>query len=138
MKNSYKLFGMFWDGKISKQIPMCKMSEAACFRDYKWEYDLFDSKEYVRTIKASELMTMETEKERESLTKIIRHCDRIIVLSDLFFKELNPVLLKFYKKRISQIVIWLQETVRNVQVVKSYFIEEKKADKVKRNQIWFS
>ncbi len=83
-------------------------------------------------------MTMETEKERESLTKIIRHCDRIIVLSDLFFKELNPVLLKFYKKRISQIVIWLQETVRNVQVVKSYFIEEKKADKVKRNQIWFS
>ncbi len=109
MKTTYKLLGSFWDGRKDLETPLAEYSEERQIRDYKEEYDLFDTLEYIRSVRISELFRLEYGNRIFSVLDKLRLCSKVIIILDCYIKSENPVIRNFLSKRISQCLRLVQD-----------------------------
>lgn len=109
MKTTYKLLGSFWDGRKDLETPLAEYSEERQIRDYKEEYDLFDTLEYIRSVRISELFRLEYGNRFFSVLDKLRLCSKVIIILDCYIKSENPVIRNFLSKRISQCLRLVQD-----------------------------
>lgn len=109
MKTTYKLLGSFWDGRKDLETPLAEYSEERQIRDYKEESDLFDTLEYIRSVRISELFRLEYGNRIFSVLDKLRLCSKVIIILDCYIKSENPVIRNFLSKRISQCLRLVQD-----------------------------
>ena len=109
MKSTYKLLGTFWDGRDVLEHPIAEYRGVEAIRDYKEEYDLFDTQEYVRSVKVSEILRQDAGEKILFILERIRHCSKIVLVLDCCIQNRNPVIRKFLSKRISQCLRYIQD-----------------------------
>ena len=104
MKSTYRLLGLQWDGTsaFTGELPVADRIENV--QDHGKGADLFDTVEYVRSIRVSELLGTESEKMLDRVVDSLRVCDRIVLIADCSPLTANPVLQRFYRKRLAQCV----------------------------------
>ena len=100
---TYKLFGVFWDGKpeFQGEIKYCLQDGIL---DYRYKRELFDNRVYSRKVNLSELLNVEN---GEILAKIqvqMQDCDNVFVNKDVVLHGGNPVLERFLEKRCRQAI----------------------------------
>lgn len=124
MKTTYKLLGSFWDGRKDLETPLAEYSEERQIRDYKEEYDLFDTLEYIRSVRISELFRLEYGNRIFSVLDKLRLCSKVIIILDCYIKSENPVIRNFFSKRISQCLRLVQDHLADWSV--EIFIQSEK------------
>lgn len=102
MKSTYKLLGSFWDGRKDLDEPLAEYSREKQIRDYKEEFDLFDSQEYTRSVKVSELLRQNIGEKILPILERLRLCSKVVLILDCSIQSENPVIRRFLSKRISQ------------------------------------
>jgi len=124
MKTTYKLLGSFWDGRKDLETPLAEYSEERQIRDYKEEYDLFDTLEYIRSVRISELFRLEYGNRIFSVLDKLRLCSKVIIILDCYIKSENPVIRNFLSKRISQCLRLVQDYLAKKPV--EFYIQSEK------------
>lgn len=109
MKSTYQLLGSFWDGRKDLETPLTEYSRERQIRDYKEEYDLFDSQEYIRSVKISELLRQNVGEKILPILERLRLCSKVVFVLDCSIQSENPVIRKFLSKRISQCLRYMQD-----------------------------
>jgi len=109
MKSTYKLLGSFWDGRKDLDEPLAEYSREKQIRDYKEEFDLFDSQEYIRSVKISELLRQNVGEKILPILERLRLCSKVVFVLDCSIQSENPVIRKFLSKRISQCLRYMQD-----------------------------
>lgn len=109
MKSTYKLLGSFWDGRKDLDEPLAEYSREKQIRDYKEEFDLFDSQEYTRSVKVSELLRQNIGEKILPILERLRLCSKVVFVLDCSIQSENPVIRKFLSKRISQCLRYMQD-----------------------------
>lgn len=109
MKSTYKLLGSFWDGRENLEVPLAEYSGEKQIRDYKEGYDLFDTKEYVRSISISELLRLDDGNKVFATLERLRFCSKVVIILDCNLKSENPVIRRFLSKRVSQCLKLVQD-----------------------------
>ena len=86
MKSTYKLFGTLWDKKPEEcNIQIKTVSQSEMPPDHKELYSLFDMVgHYDRSIAFSELLSVETADEFETVANNVVDCDKIYVILDYY------------------------------------------------------
>lgn len=125
MKTTYKLLGSFWDGRKDLETPLAEYSEERQIRDYKEEYDLFDTLEYIRSVRISELFRLEYGNRIFSVLDKLRLCSKVIIILDCYIKSENPVIRNFLSKRMSQCLRLVQDYLAK-KPVEIYIQSEKR------------
>ena len=116
MKSTYKLLGMFWDRKEIVDTKFAVVRKSRDILDYRYVRELFDVGGYVRKIKISELLKVNFENEVKAITNQLLHCDKIIGMIDYFPRVKNSVLRRFARKRILQVLNYLQKELPNAKI----------------------
>ncbi|MCF0217169.1 MAG: hypothetical protein HUK21_11965 [Fibrobacteraceae bacterium] len=109
MKSTYKLLGLFWDGRKDLEIPILEYTGETQIRDYKEEYDLFDSRDYIRSVKVSELFRLDDGDKISSILDRLRFCSKVVIVLDCDIKNKNPVIRLFLSKRVSQCLKYVRD-----------------------------
>lgn len=113
MKKSYKLFGTFWDGLETLDTPIAEFHGTEQIRDYREEYDLFDTGEFVRSVKISDLLRLDTGEKIFSILKKLRNCTKVVIILDTRINHPNPVIKRFLSKRIFQCLRFVKDHIEN-------------------------
>lgn len=113
MKSTYKLLGSFWDGREDLDIPLVKYSGEETLRDYRVEYDLFDAKEYVRSVRVSELLRLDAGEKIHSILNKLYFCTKVVIVLDCNIQSANPVIRRFLSKRVSQCLKFVRDNFPN-------------------------
>ena len=110
MKSTYKLLGVFWDGRkvVKTNFKVCKPRNEIL--DYHYPYELFDVNCYARKITITELLKVNEEKEAFEIVDKLKQCNKIYAIIDCIPNVRNPILLRFVRKRILQVLNYLQES----------------------------
>ena len=116
MKSTYKLLGVFWDGKKIVGTKFTIVRNCQNILDYRYMRDLFDVDGCVRKIKISELLKANFEGEAKALVEQLRHCDKIVGVIDYFPRIKNVVSRRFVRKRILQVLGYLRQELPNAKI----------------------
>lgn len=109
MKKSYHLLGKIWDRGEAPGLQMENFRFAEKpLRDYREKRDLFDAQEFVRKVRLSEVMTIETEEKARDLKVKLRKIDVVYVELDNFPKSGNLALERLVMKRNRQMIHFLK------------------------------
>lgn len=111
MKSTYKLLGSFWDGRENLDVPLAVYSGEKQIRDYKEEYDLFDAKEYIRSVSISELLRLDAGDKVHAVLNRLRFCSKVVIIMDCELKSKNPVIRRFLSKRVSQCLKFAKDNI---------------------------
>lgn len=109
MKSTYQLLGSFWDGRKDLETPLAEYSRERQIRDYKEEHDLFDSQEYIRSVKISELLRQNVGEKILPILERLRLCSKVVFVLDCSIQSENPVIRNFLSKQISQCLRYMQD-----------------------------
>ena len=113
MKKSYKLFGTFWDGLETLDTSIAEFHGTEQVRDYREEYDLFDTGEFLRSVKISDLLRLDAGEKVFSILKKIRNCTKVVIILDANTNHPNPVIKSFLSKRTSQCLRFVKDHIEN-------------------------
>lgn len=116
MKSTYKLLGVFWDGKEIIDSKFAIVGDCRNILDYRYTRDLFDINGCIRKIKISELLEANFENEVKAIVEQLRYCDKIVGVIDYFPRVKNAVLRKFARKRILQVLNYLRKELQNAKI----------------------
>ena len=116
MKSTYKLLGVFWDRKEIVDTNFAVVRKCRNILEYRYERELFDVGCYVRKIKISELLKANLESDAKVIIRQIRHCDKIVGVIDYCPRIKNIILQRFVRKRILQVLNYLQKELPNAKI----------------------
>lgn len=117
MKSSYKLFGTFWDHKTGVDISECVVIPFEYGIDYRHPYCLFDLFGECRTIRLSELLSVDSEEGWQSVCAQLRGYNHIALKIDYITDMSSNAASIFYKRKVSQIYHALQGAVPDASIV---------------------
>jgi hypothetical protein len=105
---TYKLLGVFWDGKPEYQgeIEYCPRDDIL---DYRYKRELFDNNDFFRKVDLSELLNVENGEILAKIKAQTQNCDKVFVKKDVVLRSGNPVLERFLEKRSRQAVQGLMD-----------------------------
>ena len=105
---TYKLLGVFWDGKLEYQgeIEYCPRDDIL---DYRYKRELFDNNDFFRKVDLSELLNVENGEILAKIKAEMQNCDKVFVKKDVVLRSGNPVLERFLEKRSRQAVQGLMD-----------------------------
>ena len=100
---TYKLLGVFWDGKPEYQgkIKYCSQDDVL---DYRYKRELFDNHDYSRKVDLSELLNVENGETLARIQDQTRDCDNVLIKKDVVLHSGNLVLERFLEKRSRQAI----------------------------------
>ena len=116
MKSTYKLLGSFWDGRPVLKEPLPLYTQGEMPRDYRNERDLFDSNGYVRSIEISDLLRLDDGAKVDCILESLKHCDKVVVLTNKKLSTNNPVIERYLDKRMSQSLRYMKESLNGVML----------------------
>ena len=105
---TYKLLGVFWDGKPEYQgeIEYCPRDDIL---DYRYKRELSDNNDFFRKVDLSELLNVENGEILAKIKAQTQNCDKVFVKKDVVLRSGNPVLERFLEKRSRQAVQGLMD-----------------------------
>ena len=116
MKSTYKLLGVFWDRKEVVDAGFAVVKDCQNILDFRYVRELFDVDGYVRKIKISEFLRANAENDVYAIIRQMRHCDKIVGVIDCYPRVKNVVLRRFVRKRILQVLNYLQKELPNAKI----------------------
>jgi len=119
LKTTYKLLGVFWDGRPSLSFSLPEFKEVILPRNYSCKYDLFDTTEYIRSIRVSDLLSIESFKKIQFIIKQLFFCEKIVILFDETLNINNPTIKNLLDKRISQCIHYVHEAIPKAKIFKA-------------------
>lgn len=108
MKSTYKLYGIFWDHRPLATINKWDISGFSHFFDYRTDFCLFDFLEEYRTIKISELLSVNSDKEWSQICSYLSLCENVAIVIDYIPLKRSIASSAFYRRRVRQIYYVLQ------------------------------
>ncbi len=116
MKSTYCLPGVFWDGKTPTTESFRVRKDEETLLDFKYDFELFDTKRYIRKIRISEFLSAENADDAERIVEKLKHCDEILVTIDCFLSTRNETLDRFVWRRVSQILHYLRQRLPDIDI----------------------
>lgn len=117
MKSTYKLIGVFWDGRP-------EMTSGIAIRPYDPFYlalssqpCLFDIVERKRRVELSRLLEIGSTEEAEMLIEEFAECTSVAVVLDYLPKAKSSVHRKFFEHRLLQVLGSLSELLPEAEIV---------------------
>ncbi|MBR6254152.1 MAG: HEPN domain-containing protein [Clostridiales bacterium] len=117
MKSSYKLYGVFWDHCEEAAFEGIKALPFTNGIDYRSDFSLYDLLGMYRTIKISELLSVERDEEWNSICFNLERHSKIAVVIDYVTSPESRIACSFYRKRVSQIYYALKQRFRQAEIV---------------------
>lgn len=130
MKSTYKLFGILWDHKDIGDALLCEVCRNKGEFDYKEEWCLFDILGEKRTIKISEILSINDERTWEEVLNKLRCHSGIAIVIDYLPSSKSVASSTLYRRRLSQIYYSLIHALPDCQF--SFYISDENLD------AWFS
>lgn len=109
MKNSYKLFNLYLDGrKVDKQmIDFQSDVDYSDIPNITEKRNLFDNKVFSRKICGLDLLKFDSSTKLREYTKVLQDCHELIIILDYHISI--PIVQKFFIKRVTQASELLKE-----------------------------
>ncbi len=117
MKSSYKLFGTFWDHKAGVDFSECVVIPFKYGIDYRHPYCLFDLFGEYRTIRISEMLSVDSEEGWQSVCDQLRGYNHIALVIDYITDISSNAASLFYKRKACQIYHALQNAAPDACIV---------------------
>lgn len=117
MKSTYKLFGVFLDHKPGIELCECEVIFSDLGLDYKHPFCLFDYFDEYRTVKITELLSVENIEEWEHIRALLCCYERIAIKIDYIPDMSSRSAVLFYKKKLSQIYYALRDELPGAGIV---------------------
>lgn len=117
MKNSYKVYGVFWDHQEWTPFDSLVVTPYTYGFDYKEKSCLFDLVGMYRSIKISELLSVESADEWNRICENLAKYSRIAVEIDYVTSPESMIACSFYRKRLCQIHYALKQKLPSAEIV---------------------
>ena len=121
MKSSYKYLGELWNN-LKESNTISYINDDQFINDIDEDYNLFDYSG-IRKINISKILKIEKEKNIEQLLKRMSQYKSIIIIMD-FIPNNNPIIIKFFIKRIKQILYYFDSHLGNTKIYLSNEFKE--------------
>lgn len=117
MKSSYKLFGTFWDHKPGIEFKECVVIPFKYGIDYRHPYCLFDLVGEYRTVRISEMLSVDSEEGWQFVCDQLRGYNHIALIIDYITDVSCFSASMFYMRKVCQIYRALQNAAPDARIV---------------------
>lgn len=125
MKSTYKLIGVFWDGKAEADGCAAVLPYDPYYLPLSSQPCLLDLIERKRRVRLSQLLEIRSQEEVESLAEKLDGCGSVAIVVDYLPKAKANVHRKFFKHRTLQALKTLSDALPETEIV---FMEPRKAE----------